>query len=184
MERPDPQLFPGRFWEGRFSSQALLDEKALAACSAYVDLKPIRAGIANSLIDSDHISIKRRCEQAEKVEQPNNSQQQTDGLHPFAGNLRCDMPNGLPFRLTDYLELVDWTGRILRDDKRGAISESTLQILQQLNIDPKQGCYLSQDFESQFKSLVGTSYHIKQACHQLGKQWVHGIRPGEKFFPT
>jgi hypothetical protein len=47
------------------------------------------------------------------------------------------------FRLTDYLELVDWTGRILQDDKRGAIYESTPQILQQLNIDPKHGCYLS-----------------------------------------
>jgi hypothetical protein len=92
------------------------------------------------------------------------------------------MPNGLPFRLTDYLELVDWTGRILRDDKRGIIPESTPQILQQLNIDPKQGCYLSKNFESQFKSLVGTSYHIKQACEQLGKQWVHGIRACEKFF--
>jgi REP element-mobilizing transposase RayT len=174
----------GRFWEGRFSSQALLDEKALAACSAYVDLNPIRAGIADSLTNSDHTSIKRRCEQAAKAEQPNDPQQQTDGLHPFAGNFRSDMPNGLPFRLTDYLELVDWTGRILRDDKRGAIPESTPKILQQLNIDPKHWCYLSKNFESQFKSLVGTSYHIKQACEQLGKQWVHGIRACEKFFPT
>jgi hypothetical protein len=94
------------------------------------------------------------------------------------------MPNGLSFRLTDYLELVDWTGRVLRDDKRSAISESTPQILQQLNIDPNQGCYLSQNFESPFKTLVSTSYHIKQACHQLGKQWVHGIRACEKFFLT
>jgi hypothetical protein len=59
----------GRYWEGRFSSQALLDEKSIAACSAYVDLNPIRAGIADSLTDSDHTSIKRRCEQAEKAKQ-------------------------------------------------------------------------------------------------------------------
>jgi hypothetical protein len=115
----------GGFWEGLFSSQALLDENALAACAAYVDLNPIRAGIADSLTDSDHTSIKRRCEQADKAEQPNDPLQQADGQHPFAGNPRRDMPNGLPFRLTDYLELVDWTGRILQDDKRGAIPEST-----------------------------------------------------------
>ena len=61
----------GRFWEGRFSSQALLDEKALAACSAYVDLNPIRAGLADNLADSAHTSIKRRCEQAVQATQPN-----------------------------------------------------------------------------------------------------------------
>ena len=101
---------------------------------------------------------------------------------PFAGYPRNNMPHGLPFRLTDYLELVDWTGRILREDKRGAIHHALPPILERLQIDPKHWMYLSKHFESKFKGLVGSAFKLKQVCQQLGYKRTVNMSAATEFF--
>ena len=160
----------GKFWEARFKSQALCDEKALVACMAYVDLNPIRAKMADTPEASEHTSVKQRCEHF-----INNAQVQPNRLMPFVGNPREPMPEGLPFALKDYLELVDWTGRIVREDKRGAISATDSSILTRLAIETQQWLFLTRNFESTFKSLVGCAFSIKQAAEKLGYRRSPGL---------
>ncbi|WP_394171336.1 transposase [Saccharospirillum alexandrii] len=164
----------GHFWQSRFKSQALLDEEALATCLAYVDLNPIRAQMAATPETSEFTSAKERIATAQEApESPEPHQPKT--LFPFVGYPRQDMPAGLPFRLQDYLELVDWTGRQLRDDKRGSIDDSIPPILERLNIDAEHWIYNTQHFESQFKGLVGTAISIKAKFQQFGYQRTPGL---------
>ena len=174
----------GKFWESRYTSQALLDEKALAACMVYVDLNPIRAQMANTPERSKHTSVQRRIATARHTPLPNRIDQQPQQLLPFAGNPRNDMPAGLPFRLTDYLELVDWSGRILREDKKGAIPAEVPAILQRLQMDARHWCYLTRHFEHPFKRLVGAAHHVRSACEALGQRWVQGISQCERLFSS
>jgi REP element-mobilizing transposase RayT len=156
----------GRFWEGRYKSHALLDEEALIACLAYIDLNPIRAGMAQTPEESDYTSIQARIQQYSKCSKTPSDQ--PTSLLPFVGDYRDNMPKGLAFDVCEYLQLVDWTGRAILEDKRGCIPKECPPILQRLEIDTKQWLYLTQHFESKFKGLVGTVDSLKKACKKLG----------------
>ncbi len=154
----------GRFWEGRFKSQALLDEAALAACMAYVDLNPIRAKIANTHEDSQYTSIQQRIKAALTGKQPK-------PLMKFIGNPRKYMPKGLPFELKSYLELVELTGRIMREDKRGAIQSDTPHLLIRLSITPENWLKLTTQFTKAFHGAVGKPDNMIEYCEHLEKKY-------------
>ena len=165
----------GRFWEGRFKSQALLDEAAVLSAMAYTDLNPVRAGIAATPESSDYTSIQARLEHLKQTPNTPFCDPTPDFLQIFSDNARSDEPHGIPFKFEDYVQLVDWTGRVIRDDKKHAINHDLPPILQRLDIDPKQWLYYSQNFESSYKGLIRRYFSVRNACRELGKQWAKGI---------
>lgn len=132
----------GRFWEGRFKSYALLDEAAVLSAMTYVDLNPIRSNLANSLDESDFTSIQQRL--FEYAEQLAESGQESTGnsdhnLHPFLDTeQRCKESPGLGYRSEDYFALVDWSGRVIRSDKRGSIPKHLPTLLNRIGLSSGQ----------------------------------------------
>ena len=120
-------------YKGRYKSQALLDEAALLTCMAYVDLNPIRAKMAKTPETSDYTSVKDRIAKAIG----GSVRKQHSHLKPLRS--RGQNPEtAIPFDLSSYLELVDWTGRIVRQDNKGHIPENLPPILDRLKIDPNE----------------------------------------------
>jgi REP element-mobilizing transposase RayT len=158
----------GRFWEGRFKSQALLDESAVLACMAYVDLNPIRAKMEVTLETSKHTSIQHRIQALIKGEQPKN-------LMRFVGNHRQDMPKGIAYSLIDYCELVDCTGRCIREDKASYIEQHHNPILERLNLDTEQWLTLTTEFEQHFSTAVGSEHMLQQFKHHTNHQRIRGM---------
>ena len=125
---------------------------------AYVDLNPIRAEMAETPEGSDYTSIKERIEPTIKLSDAIQTQIEEGGIHQFPYPIkpllhfedaaRDEEQSGIPFAYSAYLELVDWTGRIVREDKRGAIDERLPPILQRLNIAGKRWLSSATQFEA------------------------------------
>ena len=151
----------GHFWESRFKSQALLTEEALLSCMAYVDLNPVRANMAATPESSEHTSFKERLNpqfDLEKAALAHLSEGLLTSLPlalkplaVFEGPVKSELQDGILFRLQDYLELVDYTGRILRDDKKGMISRTLPPILDRLALQPDQWTKQCSQFEALYE---------------------------------
>jgi REP element-mobilizing transposase RayT len=242
----DEEHSSGRFWAGRFKSQPLLDEAALLACSVYVDLNPIRAGIAATPEESEFTSgcdrIRSLTEASAgswspRAEGSLDASERPDGwlceltmreteivpamAHaenpltagtesiPSAELVATDLadvaidaaPSAspaaisaepveaasgcrlrarasdqgfLPIETRKYIMLLDWTGRELRRDKRGAIPENLAPILDRLGVDRSNWVNTVRDFGRMFKQAAGRASSLARAAPRCSRRWFQG----------
>jgi hypothetical protein len=172
----------GRFWEGRFKCQRLCDPGAVLTCMAYVDLNPVRSGLADSPEASEFTSayVRIQSEQAARklekinpldvltaeqmglVEEAHKAIGYSDWLMDFE---RMKSNNHLPFvGLTQYLELLDETGRMIRSDKKGSINEALQPILRRLDLDVDEWVENVERYGSLFYQLSGKAVYA--SCYR------------------
>jgi len=173
----------GRFWKGRFKSQALLDEKAVLVCMAYVDLNPIRAKMADSVQTAQYTSIFERIhDKASNVDNKAQLPFTPKPLLGFIGHEHKNSPKGIAFSLLDYLTLVEETGKVIRADKRGSINKNACALLTHLGINSDDWLELAEHFGKQYHQAVGSLAELSAFAAHTGKQWVGGHRQQSQIF--
>lgn len=141
----------GRFWEARFKSQALLDEGAILSAMAYVDLNPVRANIAQTPEGSDFTSIQERIR---------NLGSKNDRLMSFDEGDSHEQ-SVIDYKLSDYIELVDYAGRVVRADKRGSIADDAPPIFDRIGIEPSEWREMFLNIECNYNYGVGSDDMLK-----------------------
>lgn len=162
----------GAFWESRFKSQALLDEKALLACMAYVDLNPVRAGMSKSPEESEHTSINCRLHNKHKSGQ---------FISSFGDE---DSKNDLPFSLAleEYVGLLRWTAENMY---RGINEKTNLmppKVIEDFSIEQLAWFKMAEGFENQFKLFAGPHAAMNTIYNTLHRKQVGGIKNCRELF--
>ena len=175
----------GRFWEGRFKSQALLDEQALLSCMAYVDLNPIRAGIAANLMDSAFTSIQARLRDFRGSADRHDIRRVEPWLLPISRERKHFEPiSVIPFGFREYLDLVDQTGRMVRRGKRGDIVGEGDSLLSQMGLSNDQWSALSHDLQTLSLRAIGSLACMRSYAEASGCKWIAGVGRIRTLFGT
>ena len=160
---------------------------------AYVDLNPIRAGIAQTPEESDYTAIQQRIleqdpeiasRKPEAIEKLSEDLKSAIGkLMPFADQAPDNSERAIPYNIRDYLELVDWSGTAVVEGKRGSIPDNLPPILQRLKIDPAAYVkFINRSEKSPFSNFIGPVEAMRTLADQFGKSFLKGQTAAAQLF--
>jgi hypothetical protein len=128
-------------------------------------------GQADSASSSDRSRNKRASSGAES------HGKRTEARTALSGSLRFPAPRAsnkgfVTLTLDAYLELLDWTGRQLHPDKKGAIPADTPPILERLGIKVTGWLELVDKVCQWFGVAIGRVEQLEQEATRVGRNWL------------
>ena len=140
----------GRFWQGRFDSEVLLEDSSVVTGMVYVDLNPIRAGMVDEPEQAPHTSLPYRLK--------------TQATCKLGDLKRIGMT------LSGYQALVRWTAQT----GRGVNKPLPKSALMHVKGPPEQ--WHDRITAHRFKyRAYGTVGKLRAYAEALGQHWVKGV---------
>lgn len=178
----------GHFWADRFNSVLLEDAEAVLACAVYVDLNLIRATLAATIELSLHTSIKCRIDALMDTLVDLSKEMEEDtgqlpaelfgnlpdahlapvelanhpGAYPCNCGHRCSDKGYAHMSAAEYIELVDWTARLVVEGKRGSTPADLPPVLERLGLSAEVWLQLTVTLDELFTPYTGlTQAHVE-----------------------
>ena len=101
---------------------------------------------------------------------------------PSSSGRRASDKGLLSLSLDEYLKLLDWCGRQIRGDKRGAIPADLAPIVERLGIASEELVETVREFPQRFRRLAGTVEQFAKRAAEAGRQWLQGVRSAARVF--
>ncbi len=95
-------------------------------------------------------------------------------MSPSESGRRASDRGVLPIKLDEYLQLLDWSGRQIKADKRGAIPNHLAPILDRLKINSTRWMKLVTEFDQLFTNVVGNAAALFERAAKSGRRWYRG----------
>jgi hypothetical protein len=90
----------------------------------------------------------------------------------------------MTLQLKDYIELVEWTGKMIVSPTKGAVPRYISQTLVQLNVKQENWIIQFQNYETSYYRFVGNIEKLKEKTKALGNKWLKGINSSQELYQS
>lgn len=137
---------------------------------------PVRAGMCETLRDSEHTSVRHRLESGRSaIGKTLRGGSEDQALKPVAG---LDAVALSELTESSYIDLVRWTGLQAHPEKRGKLSaseEMPPEGLWNVANHPREWMRRVQGTESRYYRAIGSAEALMLKAAELGQRWMKGV---------